>query len=86
MCKHMEFSAQVNVLRLEDSGIFNCDITIKCVECGEPFSFIGLPSGVDLEGAMVSIDDTEARLAIVPGRQPLAQRSTYNLRPIGKRN
>jgi hypothetical protein len=31
-----------------------------------PFRFIGLPVGLDLEGASVSIDGTEARLAIAP--------------------
>ena len=63
-CPHKKFHANVRVNRLEDSGRFSADITIKCEECGEPFRFLGLPAGVDLDGAAVSVDGTEARLAI----------------------
>lgn len=63
-CVHMNFSAQVNVHRLSDTGRFSADINIKCSECQEPFRFLGLPAGLDLNGACVSADGTEARLAI----------------------
>jgi hypothetical protein len=63
-CSHFNFSALVKVNRLEDSGRFCVDITIKCVDCGEPFRFLGLPAGLDLNGASVSADGTEARMAI----------------------
>lgn len=63
-CKHMNFVADVAVNRLEDSGRFSADIKINCKECGEPFRFLGLPVGLDLNGACVSVDGTEARLAI----------------------
>lgn len=63
-CPHEEFHADVRVDRLEDSGRFCADITIKCVQCGTPFRFLGLPCGLDLNGAAVSVDGTEARLAI----------------------
>lgn len=63
-CLHENFSARVNVNRLTDSGRFNADVTIKCADCGEPFRFLGLPCGSDLNGAAVSADGTEARLAI----------------------
>jgi len=52
------------VNRLTDSGRFAADVRIKCAQCGEPFRFLGLPCGVDLDGAAVSADGTEARLAI----------------------
>lgn len=65
-CLHQVFSAEVTVNRLEDTGKFNADIRIVCEECKTPFRFIGLPVGVDLNGAAVSIDGTEARLAIAP--------------------
>lgn len=64
MCKHENFAARVNVNRLEDSGRFSADVTIQCIQCGEPFRFLGLPTGLDLNGAAVSADGTEARLAI----------------------
>ena len=65
-CKHEQFFANVDVQRLEDTGRFAADIRIKCIQCDTPFRFIGLPAGVDLNGAAVSIDGTEARLAIAP--------------------
>lgn len=70
-CKHMQFHAQVNVNRLEDSSQFSADVSIKCVECGLPFQFLGLEMGLDLQGARVSVDGLEARLAICPkGTKP----------------
>lgn len=63
-CKHEEFDACVDVNRLEDSGRFCADIRIKCRQCSEPFRFLGLPAGLDLNGASVSVDGTEAHLAI----------------------
>lgn len=66
MCEHRNFEATVEVNRLEGSGRFNADVRITCTECGTPFRFIGLPAGVDLNGAAVSVDGTEARLAIAP--------------------
>lgn len=63
-CPHMNFSANVDVSRLETSGRFMADVRIKCTECGEPFRFLGLPAGIDLDGAAVSVDGFEARLAI----------------------
>lgn len=63
-CPHEIFEAKVNVNRLSDSGRFSADVTIKCTQCGEPFRFLGLPAGLDMDGAAVSSDGTEARLAI----------------------
>ena len=65
-CKHLDFAAAVVVSRLEDSGRFMADIRIQCSECGVPMRFIGLPAGLDTNGACVSVDATEARLAIAP--------------------
>ncbi len=74
MCAHEDFEANVAVARLE-RGIegeqhlpmrFQADVTIKCTQCGLPFRFIGLPAGIDLEGASVSIDGCEGRFAIAP--------------------
>ena len=65
-CPHMNFRADVRVNRISDTGRFSADVTIKCVECGVPMRFIGLPVGSDPEGACVNIDGTEARMAIAP--------------------
>jgi hypothetical protein len=63
-CKHEQFEAKVDVNRLSDSGRFCADIKIKCLQCGEYFRFLGLPCGIDLDGAAVSADGTEMRVAI----------------------
>ncbi len=65
-CQHLDFDAYVAVNRLEDSGRFAADVRIECRDCRKPFVFKGLPPGVNLDGAAVSIDGTEARLAIAP--------------------
>jgi hypothetical protein len=65
-CQHEDFEAAVDVHRLEDSGRFQADVRINCKECGLPFRFIGLPAGLDLNGAATSADATEARLSIAP--------------------
>lgn len=64
MCAHEQFDSLVTVNRLEDSVRFVADVRIKCAQCGEPFRFLGLPTGLDLNGASVSVDGQEARLAI----------------------
>jgi hypothetical protein len=71
-CPHPDFAANVTVNRLEDSGRFCADVRIECVACGVPFRFIGLPLGLDLNGAAVSADGCEARLAVAPKGDVLA--------------
>lgn len=68
-CDHHNFFADVTVNRLEDAGRFQADVRIRCKDCGTPFRFIGLPAGLDLNGAAVSVDGTEGRFAIAPKGQ-----------------
>lgn len=65
-CVHMNFAAKVTVARIEDTGKFMADVTIKCADCGKPFVFLGLEPGLNMHGATVSIDGLEARMAIAP--------------------
>jgi len=65
-CKHEGFSATVEVTRLQDSGGFMASVRIVCDQCGTPMHFLGLPPGLNLQGAAVSIDGAEARFAIAP--------------------
>jgi hypothetical protein len=65
-CSHEEFHANVEVSRLIDSGRFSASVTIKCAQCGTPMRFIGLPAGLDLNGATTNPDATEGRFAIAP--------------------
>lgn len=82
MCRHEDFKANVRVARLEDSGRFMAEITVKCAQCDKPFQFLGLEPGVDLDGARVSIDGLEANIAIAPeGARPNPlQRMSFGVR------
>lgn len=81
MCAHKDFHAEVHVIRLEDTGGFMAEITVKCTQCGIPFQFRGLEPGLDTHGARVSIDGLEARIAICPqGSRPSPlQRMAFNV-------
>lgn len=69
-CAHKDFSAWVNVFRLEDTGRFSADIRIKCSECDEPFRFLGVPGGLSPYEPRVSIDGLELRAPIEPQGTP----------------
>lgn len=66
MCSHDNFFACANVTHMKDTGQYQADFKVSCHDCGKPFRFIGLPCGMDLNGAAVSIDGTEGRFAIAP--------------------
>ncbi len=66
-CKHMNFSAQVNVQRIEDIAAFNAEITINCADCGLSFDFVGAPIGcVDHYKPITNLLGDELRVPIVP--------------------
>lgn len=69
-CEHMQFGAEVDVHRLTDeAGVvraFSADVRVRCVDCGTPFQFLGLPAGINMRASTVSVDGLEARLALSP--------------------
>lgn len=65
-CVHPRFEAKVEVTRLEDVGRYTADVTVRCGMCYLPFQFLGLDAGSKPDGAAVSVDGLEARLAISP--------------------
>ena len=71
-CQHNSFSASVDVARIlhDESADAPCrytaDVRIQCADCGVPMRFLGVPAGVDLNGAAVSVDGCEGRFAIAP--------------------
>lgn len=87
-CPHLNFSAVVSVGRLTDDqgGTavigYTTDIRVNCADCGKPFQWLGLEPGVDTQGARVSMDGLEARIAISPqGERPSpVQRLAFNVR------
>ena len=66
-CKHNKAHAvDASIGFMEDTGRFTAEVRIVCADCGLPFQFLGLPLGLDMEGAAMSADGLEARLAIAP--------------------
>jgi len=85
MCEHNQFRASVNVSRLEDneaSGVitgYTADVKISCLECGQPFEFVGLEAGLSPFGPMVNVDSTELRAPIKPATGQLVHASNSRL-------
>ena len=65
-CPHANFNAQVDVNRMEDTGAFMSDIRISCRDCGLPFQFVGVDTGVDFYHPMKSFSGEEMHAPIVP--------------------
>jgi hypothetical protein len=71
MCAHEQFEAHAVINRLEDTGRFAVDLTVKCSQCTLPFHFIGLPGGLAPDYPTCSVDRLEARLPIGPGEREM---------------
>lgn len=85
-CSHSEFRADVEVHRVvgdegPTAGVdYMADVRIRCVECGEPFRFLGVPSGLSFEAPMTSVDGLELHAPIEPEVvKVLASRSTFQV-------
>lgn len=82
-CEHKDFAARVAVNRLEDTGRFTADVTIKCSECGEPFRFLGLAAGSSPYEPKVSVDGLELRAPIEPkGTPKLHSHAAFVMPPL----
>ena len=76
-CQHESFAANVSVARITNAAgdvveRYQANVTIICDQCKMPFRFVGLPAGLDLNGAAVSVDGAEARLCIAPKGEVLS--------------
>lgn len=71
-CKHdASHVADCKVIHLEDTGRFMIEINVACGDCGKPYVFLGLPAGLNMNGAAVSVDGLTALLSIAPqGTEP----------------
>jgi hypothetical protein len=69
-CKHTDFSVTANVKRLTNSAQqvdgHLLELQVQCAQCKTQFRFLGLPRGLNLNGATVSLDATELFVAISP--------------------
>lgn len=71
-CKHPHFRGQIAVQRFENTGGFLAEIRINCTDCGAPFEFQGLGTGLDLHGATVDVTGQELRVCITPPGEKLS--------------
>ncbi len=73
-CNHESFECSANVNRItEVEGgpikAYSVDLTVKCIDCGMYFDFLGLPKGLspDAPSKGWTVDGVpEARLPITP--------------------
>lgn len=86
-CAHEEFHTDVKVTRLEDSGKFIAEIQVKCLQCNEPFRFVGLPAGLAFDRPTVSIDELELHAPIEPeGEKRLQTSARFQMPDVLKRH
>jgi len=75
-CNHPNFEVNASVARFADppesvpTG-YMLDVKCRCIECGIPFQFIGIRSGISTDLPNVSIDATELRIPIKPSGDPV---------------
>jgi hypothetical protein len=77
VCPHPDFDAEVDVNRLEDIGAFTADVRIRCIACGEPFAFVGIPAGLSSDGPRVSVSGLEVHLPLRPVSAGLGNPTPY---------
>lgn len=68
-CEHKNFGVNIGVNRIVSPGRpmqFIAEFSIRCSDCDQPFRFLGLKTGLDMQGARVSADGKGACLAIEP--------------------
>jgi hypothetical protein len=66
-CEHENFAANVQVNRITDIKRFTADITVKCVDCGIPFEFVGVEEcGLSYNHPTVNPSAQELRIPIKP--------------------
>ena len=84
-CQHEQFSADVSAHRIVDPDkpiLFRADVKVRCVQCGEPFRFLGLDAGLNFERPTVSVDGLELNAPIEPEGVPmLANRAVFHMPP-----
>lgn len=87
-CPHNNFKATVEVAKFDDlPGKYMAHVSVKCTDCGLPMQFKGLPFGLRMDGAALSADATELRVAMVPqGQAPTVMQQLHPMHeatPIG---
>lgn len=71
-CEHPTgYTLNSKLNKFEDRpGKMMLELTLICQDCGAPFVFLGLPVGLAMSGATVSVDGTELRIAVAAPGSP----------------
>lgn len=69
-CPHLSFNANVNVIRLEDTGLKYAELTVRCIHCDAPAVFRGMPIGLSPAQPMMQPDGQEVRLPFICDGDP----------------
>lgn len=73
-CKHnIEHFINCKISCFEDSKRLMLEISVRCETCKKPFVFVGLPPGLNLNGATVSVDGLTANMALAPEGESVAE-------------
>ena len=80
-CDHTHILTETKVVYMPDIHQRQAEIRLPCQDCGLVFHFKGLPMGLNLHGAAVSVDGTEGRFALGEGPLPIGKsgRATFTL-------
>lgn len=70
-CPHEHFAANVDVHRIVDIAAFMAELRVECIDCHEPFRFLGAAAGLSYEQPRVSIDGLVMHLPMEPQGEPL---------------
>ena len=73
-CQHEDFIAKVDVNRITrgEGGevyAYMADVSVKCAQCGKPFTFPGFANGISSHEARVSISGEVLSVPIKPNDQ-----------------
>jgi hypothetical protein len=70
-CEHEHFEARVDVNRLTDVAGFHVDVRVWCVDCEQPFRWVGVPVvGLLGSGPTTNLAGTELHAPIRPADDP----------------
>jgi len=71
-CPHLQFRVDSKVARLTDSHdpekvlSFMLELEVFCLDCYQPFKFVGFRKGISPEEPMTNFEETEVRIPIKP--------------------
>jgi hypothetical protein len=69
-CRHEQHESAVRIHHFVDTGRWNAEIQIRCLQCKAPFRFLGIAAGLSWEGPTCSVEGEELRIPIEPAPAP----------------